>query len=67
MRGLIESMMVVSATVMAAAVVALGAPALAELALVEAVRHGPDAAAVRDAAAGLLQIVWSAAGSMSGR
>jgi hypothetical protein len=66
MRWLIVSAMVVLGTLMAAAVVALGAPAVAELALVESVRHGPEATAVRDAAAGLLQ-GWTATGSTPGR
>ena len=67
MRWLIESVMVFFGTLIAAAVVALGAPAVAELELVEAVRHGPDAAAVRDSAVGLLQMLWSALGSTPGR
>jgi hypothetical protein len=61
-----ESVMVFFATLLAAAVVALGAPAGADLALVEAVRHAPEAS-LGDMAAGLLQAIWTAAGAVTGR
>lgn len=67
MRWLIESTMVFLGTLIAAALVTLGAPALAELAMVEAVQRGSDATILREAASGLIQMVWSATGSTGGR
>lgn len=67
MRWMIVSVMVFFGTMLAAAAMALGEPALAELAVVEAVRHGSDAVAVWDTAGSLLQRMWDSPGSAAGR
>lgn len=60
MRWLFESMVVFFGTLMAAALVALGAPAGADLALVDAVRHGSESNWLTEQVSALVQTVWSA-------